>query len=39
MDPKRKLKIIVGEKKAGNNNKILMKEKMKLVRQFKKRKS
>jgi len=39
MNPKRKLKIVVGEVKAGNDNKLLMKEKMKLLRQMKKKKS
>jgi len=39
MNPKRKLKIVVGELQAGNDNKLLMKEKMKLLRQMKKKKS
>jgi len=39
MNPKRKLKIVVAEIQSGNNNKLLMKEKMKLLRQIKKKKS
>ena len=38
MNPKRKLKIVVGEENAGNDNKLLMKEKMKLLRQIKREK-
>jgi len=38
MNPKRKLKIVVGELEAGNDNKFLMKEKMKLLRQIKREK-